>query len=876
MIRLPSALAIVGALSLTSPTLGQSATPDSLMPLALLDATRLPARLREHLTGTPVELRLPDALRALQRQGLDLVFGDAAERVERRVRLPEGRPTLAQTLELILRDSGLGAYLTPDGRVVVLEIVFGTIRGRVRLSDNGAASGVNVRLRNTRYQTVTGPGGDFRLDSIPAGRYVLVASGANHFPVTSTVQVQGNDTVTVNLALGPVAIAGLSVTAPGFTVNDASTVGKTDAPIAELPQSVSVVTQDRIATQKAQSINEALRYSAGVQAEYAGGVDNGYDFMLIRGFSPVNNGMYRDGVQLSTPAFVGVRVEPYGSESIEVVRGAASVLYGQNNPGGMVNSISKRPTATRQGEFGLESGSFNLVQGKFDVSGPFGSAGGPSQWAYRLTGLARNAGNQVEFDPNDRLFLAPALAWHGPSTSFTFLSQVQKDQAAHFPFLPAQGTYLPNPNGFIPLDRNDGEPGFNHFHRTQYSLGYEFRQQLAQGWELRQNTHYDHVTLDFADVFATGWDSTDASMRTLSRAAFTARGTTSAFNVDNQLRVLSGNRTFSSTLLLGADFQHYRFAEADGYGDAPTLDAFNPSYGAAVSTPPDYADALTTRNQAGLYFNQHLKIAGRMVAAVSGRQTFLSSETADHLATTQTKQDDSKFRAQGGLVYLSEIGLIPHLSYAASFTPVIGLDGQGQPFVPETGRQYEAGLRYEPSRGRGYVSAAMFDLRRQNVLTPDPTNPNEQIQTGEVRSRGIELETGVSPVRALNLMGAYTRQDVTVTKSNAGDLGKTPPATAGSFGSMWLDYTLLHGSLAGLGLGTGARFQGTTFGDTQNTMVVGGFTLLDAMARYEWRHLRLQINGQNLLDTRSLACDGLGSCYYGRSRSVVGSLSYKW
>jgi iron complex outermembrane receptor protein len=444
----------------------------------------------------------------------------------------------------------------------------------------------------------------------------------------------------------------------------------------------------------------------------------------------------------------------------------------------------------------------------------------------------------------------------------------------HFQFLPSIGTAEPSPNGRIPESRADGEPAFDQFERHQYAGGYLLEQQLGRGWRLRHSTRFDHVDVDYADVFGGGLDPADPAQRLLSRSTFTILGASDVITIDSQAHHALERGAIRNTLLFGAEYQHSSFDSIDGFGEASPLDVFAPSYGAPIVRPEPYADAVTRRHQTGLYVHDRVNFRGGLVAMFSGRQNVVRDDIDNRLDGTTTEEDTDKFVWQSGVAYVSRFGLVPHFSYSESFSPLSGTDVSGTRYVPETGQQYEAGLRYQAAGGRVMVSGALFDLRRQNVLTPDPQNPNNQIQTGEVRSRGLEIELETGTAHGLSLIASYTFQDVEITKSNAGNQGLRPSVIPEQMASVWAHYTVTSGGARGLGVGGGIRYQGATL-DSANVFELDGFTIVDALASYTFRALRFAVNAQNLFDKEYLAgCSG--GCYFGRSRSVYGSTTYAW
>jgi len=259
-----------------------------------------------------------------------------------------------------------------------------------------------------------------------------------------------------------------------------STVGtKTDTPLIETPQSISVITSDQMEAQNVSTMAEALRYTPGVQSETFG-FEPRTTFIKIRGFDATETGLYRDGLKLSNPGFaVGYSLEPYGAERVEVPRGPASVLYGQASPGGLVNYVSKRPTFDPFREIKFEAGTYDRFQGELDVGGALDER---KTLAYRVTGLVRDSETQVDFIKDNRIYVAPALIWKpGDDTTLTFLSHYQKDDTKPSQRLPAEGTLRTNANGKIPTNRFTGEPNIDQYSREEFAVGYALEHRVKYG-----------------------------------------------------------------------------------------------------------------------------------------------------------------------------------------------------------------------------------------------------------------------------------------------------------------------------------------------------------------------------------------------------------
>jgi iron complex outermembrane recepter protein len=663
----------------------------------------------------------------------------------------------------------------------------------------------------------------------------------------------------------------------GYVATRSATGTKTDTPLIETPQSISVVTRDQMDAQAAQTVQSALRYSSGV-ALYEKN-DNRFDINMARGFDLEE---FLDGMRLLGGSFATPRIDPYFLERIEVFKGPPSVLYGQAPPGGLVNLVSKRPTLEPFHEILFQTGSYERLQAAFDVSGPIDRDG---QFLYRLTALGRDTETQTDFVKDQRFAIMPALTWRPtPDTTLTLLTSYQNDPVGGFiNSWPAQGTVLSNPNGEIPTNLYGGAPNFDKHKREQYYVGYLFEHRFSDVWTVRQNFRYMHINDDYFQVLSGDFEP---DLRTLTRSVFTNVEDFDAITLDNQVQSKFATGPLQHMFVFGIDYQRSMQDFKFGSGEAPSLDILSPDYSQPIQTPPLFFDDDRTRNQIGLYAQDQLKL-GPWVLLLGGRHDWADRKIEDRLANMTTKQSDSDFTWRAGLLHLFDIGLAPYFSYAESFEPTIGTDFEGKLFEPTTGKQYEIGIKYQPQQVNALISLSLFQLTQQNVLTPDPDPEHAffSVQTGEIRARGIELEGKASLMAGLNLTAAYTYVDAEVTKSNDVDLGKRPVTIPSHLASVWGDYTIQGGTLAGLGFGAGVRYFGSTYGDAENTLKVSDYTLADAALHYDMAGLgvdalkgvRLGVNASNLFDKEYVAfCANPGACHYGLRRTVLGTFSYRW
>lgn len=662
----------------------------------------------------------------------------------------------------------------------------------------------------------------------------------------------------------------------GYVATQSATGAKSSTPLIETPASVAVVGAEQIRDQHAQTLGEAVRYSPGIRAEQFG-ANSRLDFYTIRGFKADDTGLYRDGLQLFSTAFANFRTEPFGLERIEILRGPASVLYGGTSPGGLVNLVSKRPTEEPLHYIEAGGESFGRAFVNFDLSGPLDP---DKRWLYRFTGAVRQGGTQVDFARDDRVYLAPSFTYRpDASTTFTLLTSYQQDNTGTVGgFLPYLGTVrrtlLGNTFGRIPTSLNVSDYGVDGFQRRQALLGYEFEHKF-DSWTLRQNLRYDY--LDISDKRLYGGGYANPAQTQLARFNFSTTPRVNLFTVDTQAETKFGTGPLDHTLLLGVDYKNYNLHDNQGFSFGPNLDLGNPVHYQAVAPVVPYLVARTTLEQVGIYVQDQIRF-DRFILSLSGREDFVSSRTDNRLAFTSANRDDQAFSGKVGLLYNGDIGLAPYATYSNSFTPLAGTNFFGNLYKPETAEEVEVGVKYQPPGWNSFVTVSAFDLTRNNVLTVDPTNIFNSVQTGQVKSTGMEFQAVSNPVDGLKIVAAYTVFDLRTTKDNApANIGKLLVATPEEFASLFADYTIQDGPLRGLGFGGGVRYTGRSFGNAANTLRVPDYALFDLAAHYDWNGWRLQANAQNVGDRKFVAaCSDANSCFYGDRRRISGSLSYRW
>ncbi|MDP9835494.1 iron complex outermembrane receptor protein [Neorhizobium huautlense] len=682
--------------------------------------------------------------------------------------------------------------------------------------------------------------------------------------------------------LAPIVVTGNADENPkgavkGYVAKTSASASKTGASLIETQQSVSVITRDQIEAQNAQTLGEVLDYSPGVVGQPYGS-DPRFDSPSIRGFDG-RQSQFLNGLRMMR-TFGAASYEIYGLERVEVLRGPASVMYGQGNPGGLTNMISKRPTFENFGEVGVQVGSHEHYGTFFDVGGP---VAGSDTFAYRLTGMGRKAGEQTDFLDNDRYFIAPALTWKpDEDTSLTILTSLQHDNPSTPSGLPAVLTM--NATSYkLPRDFYVGDKGFDRSSRTLANIGYEFEHRFDETWTFRQNFRYSHFDWEYQAVSQARIDRADAGMidpRTLRRSALDQDEMLNTYNMDNQLQAEFATGGLEHTMLFGLDARYFENNTRSVFLPAPGLDIFDPDYHQVIGgTPTSSNHVLSDLTQIGLYVQDEIAYEN-WHATLGLRHDW--ARTDSHAVNkdgvvTAYDQRDSKLTGRAGLSYLFDNGISPYISYATSFEP-IGPINRGTsggvvvtaPGAPTTGEQVELGVKYQPEGFDGFFSAAVYDLKQQNIVRT--VSPGVQEQIGEIRVRGLELEGVASLTEGLDLRAAYTHMDAEVT-----DTGLRPETVPQNTASLWLKYTFQPDTaLEGLGIGGGMRYVGSRYGNAANTLKMDANILFDAALTYQKNGYKASLNIQNIADEEYLSNCGTFGCYYGEGRSVMGKLSFTW
>lgn len=657
-----------------------------------------------------------------------------------------------------------------------------------------------------------------------------------------------------------------------ITQSRAASVGKSSAAIQDTPFAMSIIDVEQIRETGAKNIQEALVYSSGV---YAGryGFDTRGDWAAIRGLSPSN---YIDGLRSGFGSYNNVRPEIYSLESLEVLKGPSSALYGQAELGGIVNVVTKKPSSTASKEVEMQLGSHGRKQLALDLTGPVSK---DQKFLYRLVALKRDSDTQVDYVNDDAELLAPSLTWRpNENTSITAQYTYQKnDSKVSSQFLPSKGTIDPAPLGQIPSSRFMGEPDWDRYDTDKNEFSLIWDQRISDSWKVVSNLRQTNSSSETREIYAqVGPVPDDAG--NIGRTVYAADRETDVFAADFRFEGSFKLGATKHNVAVGVDHQNALWEEFNYTNTKPTLAAngvddfnlYSPVYGSAGMM--NYLSTLTTvdRNdnkivQTGVYVMDHMEW-GPWVVSAAVRNDRAQNELLKVVGSNDVVKN-SATTGRAGLMYRLDNGVSPYISWSSAFSPNLGTDGTpGAGFLkPTTGEQTEAGVKYLSHSGRTSATLAWFDIEQQNRVI-DGATPGGSEQVGAV-IKGWEAEVR-QRVGPLEIMANYTDFDA---KNEA--TGHRLSAIAEKTASAWGQYYFASGLRAGLG----ARYIGDVVG-SNSAPQIPSVTLYDAMVGYTTGPWDVRLDARNLADKTYVSwCRGASlDCGYGEQLSANLTTRYRF
>jgi iron complex outermembrane receptor protein len=659
---------------------------------------------------------------------------------------------------------------------------------------------------------------------------------------------------------------------------------KTTTPILETARSISIETEEQFRDKGALTLAASFDYAAGVDAGTYGPATRG-DFASVRGFDAAE---YRDGQQVLFGYYNNTRTDIYVLEQVEILKGPASVLYGKGTPGGIVNAVSKLAGPDKSNEVVFDVG----TNDRYQAAGDFNAQLAENVF-FRLVGVYRESGTQVDRVNDDATILMPSISYDNGTTRLTAMVEYSdRDSDTSSQFLPLTGTgcvsgdvtitpeiVCANTNGQeIDTSAYHGEPGFNRYNTDSILVSllgsHEFTPNFSVDGIFRYKDGEADYWQSYLDFLGAGTPRIDADGNG-TRTFYRNEASSEQSALDIRARYTFSTGQLEHEVFAGVAYQDVttgsRYIYAGGIGSFNAYDPVYPGYPAAFDDPSNFYDPGDTQTEDyGVYINDQISLnAWKFNIGVRYDDT----ETV----TTSTTQSDDATSFSVGALYAFENGFSPYVSFAESFEPVIGLDGfTSQPLKPREGEQWEAGIKYQPPGTRTYITAAYFEIEETNL--PNPASiigqPDSQ-QEGTGTSKGFEFE-------ALTTLGDwYLEGNLSLLDTETPD--DVPFASiAEDQASAWVQYQPEEGPLSNFKAGFGIRYLGEN--ESNGIGLVGpirvvtdGVVLGDLLIGYETENWDLTLNARNIMDEEYYGtCLARGDCFPGEQRTVVARVARRF
>ncbi|MEH1981575.1 MAG: TonB-dependent siderophore receptor [Nostoc sp.] len=631
----------------------------------------------------------------------------------------------------------------------------------------------------------------------------------------------------------------------GYSVPDSTTATKTDTPQRDIPQSIQVIPQQVIKDQQITRISDVARNVSGVSLEGSYGANT--DAYIIRGFVTYNS--LRNGFQAGDNY-----IDPNTIERVEVLKGPASVLYGQFEPGGVVNYVTKQPLATPYYASEFTVGSYGEYKSSIDISGPLTP---DKKLLYRLNVGYENFGSFIDFVHGQYFSIAPVLSYKiSDNTNLTLEYEHTSQNRTFYDGLP------PIPQSFqVPISRFLGEPSTDQYNVDSDAFYLTLDHTFSENLRLR-SAFSAYLTTSGLNEFVRP-DSLEADGQTISRRLAAGPGYSQTFELQNELVGKFKTGSINHQLLLGLELSWQ-----NQFGDflrtaAPGINLFNPVYGAPL--PTSFVDTASRggsyTDTTAIYLQDQVTLLSNLKLLVGGRYDFVSYndrniDLNNNLVSTDKFYDEA-FSPRVGLVYQPIKPISLYASYSESFAPNNTLSANQAQLPPSRGTQYEAGIKTELFDSKLSATLAVYNITKTNVPTTDPNNTDYSIAAGEVKSQGIEFDISGRILPGWNVIASVAHNDTFVSKDNELPVGDRLVGVPRNTASFWTTYEIQSGSLKGLGFGGGLFYVGDVEANLPNDgVIIPSYVRTDASIFYKKENWRFGLNFKNIFDTTYYVSQG--------------------
>jgi iron complex outermembrane recepter protein len=742
------------------------------------------------------------------------------------------------------------------------------VTGRVLDSSGGAIGGARVTLsgNKVRMESTTQDNGAFQFEVPAPGRYEIRAEMQLFRTAVQEIAV-GSSSVEVEIKMAPSGLNTSVVvtdTVLDYKPEESTTATRLALPLIETPQAVSVVSQKVLQDRQVLAVHEIADNVAGLRQSSGYGGSATAEFN-IRGFAPPFYGgnVLRDGFR--DYGFLSPR-DVQGIESIEVLKGPSSILYGVSEVGGIVNTTSKRPLPEHRRAIGIQGGSWARVRPTLDFTGPLNRS---ETLLYRLNFAYDGHDSYRDFHRTDVQYLAPAITWRmSEAATLRFGLELQRYDYTHDGGLPPVRQSL-----LLPVDRFLGEPDYSGGLNRQVRASIFYDHELSRAWHLRSaiNGLVSHSDLQFLT-----YRGLQADGQTVNRNTVATDELTENYNWQNDLSGRFSTGPLQHNFLAGFELARWQFTYYWNQGTGPHINIFNPVYGARPATRIPLFAEQAWANFAGIYLQDQIRLSRQWLVLVGVRTDFVDQRSGDPSLSLRLNSA-STFNAapRAALMWQPVASASAYFSYTTSFFPQYGASVDRRAFPPERGRQFEIGYKHEMLDKRLLATISAFQIWKDNVITPDINNPPFSITTGQQTSKGIEFEMTGRLRRNWSLAANYAFTQAYVNRDNSIRVGALLPRTPRHAPGVLSTWLFENGPLSGLTLGGGVYAATERTISVFSPVILDGYTRGEVFAAYARNQWRLRVNVKNVGNTRWFDGGSFGITPQA-PRHVVAGLDYSF
>jgi catecholate siderophore receptor len=721
--------------------------------------------------------------------------------------------------------------------------------------------------------------------TIKAAVLCVVAAVVPSLYAQTVPPAQPPATYGIDVFLNPLVVYGDNDDA--FFAPTASSATKTETPLLDLPQTVNVVPRDLFSLQGARSIEDALLNVAGVSPSVG---DGQRDQVYIRGFSAQYD-QYLDGIRDEAMYFRDLS----NIDRIEVLEGPSAVLYGHGSAGGIVDRISRLPSATALGSLDVTYGSWNQRRAELDSGGPLGS---PSL-TYRFDAAAEDSGGFRDQYFLRRYHLSPSIAWQAnPDTrilvQFDYLNDLRLDDLGIPALVGPAGSGFPGGAPAIPINSYYGSPNSfdNDYVRAAVDTAtLTLDRQFSSGVVIHEEFRGEHYTLDRNNMLPTGvYLPAGGSYTGNLDSVWVNRSQRHILRFENDLfnqleaSLKATTAGIEHSVLLGLEVGRQSADSNSKQYNAPAVALIDPVLTDVLpgTAPASHTATAVRADTAGLYLQDQLTLAEHWKALIGIRGDYFEVLQQSKLAPlNQVESLNHAVSPRAGVVYEPTHNLSVYGTVSQSFSPAAG-DGistaaNTAALAPLRATNFEIGAKQSFLGDSLSATAALFQLTR-NITE---TNPLTDLTTaaGEQRSRGLDLVLAGRLTKRWSVSASYELLDPVIVNGglDSGGIlldGKTPSLVPRNSASLYTTFDLGHG----FGVGGGAVSMGGRFTSNDDSVTLPAFTVLNAVAYYRHGRWEARINVNNLLNHRYFITAGEGTDHTGQTimpgapLNVAGSL----